>query len=864
MPSSMAPRALVPEAWSTPGLGLADAIAGPKDSGNTTRLPGLSIAELQERFASVEGTGHMCNLAATSWAACVVNRSACGVLSPAWEQGVWALQDNVLPNFFTQKKLTVEAYREAFVAVLHSQKAGSETLRDAYREVCPRDPDYLGSVRTPRPVWGSTNCTGGDRQCTIFASDRLMTLTAVCGNGFQACSGCFPSSMPMPSPRPPPVALLHIFREPTSRLVSAFRWCTWEQPMDVLCDGYMANMTGLSYQEMARATAEEKQELHTRHPLLRWTKSSLEAFAGHWGNYETRRLMDNALLGSECDGNHADAVSAAVADLGLPSAGAAFAVPGTLGRMFTAVGLLERFDETMAVFTKAVGLQHWFSVAARLGQDHIDEQVPLGTNESMEEAVLRLNEDARASEAIQGAIAEDVLVYGEVERLFQRQIDVAKERDEAAAPKSEQEPEDGTCPKPAAWCTQSGATNEAKECGGIQGHFCQTSGGKSGFRPCDQSVNATWGGDVKCVAAHPAAACACSSTCSRDAALRSASGHCGQAVGEGDACEHERLFTPSQPVGVVVLERNEVYRANDIVYCDAEDDKGCTRARLDARTIMCEKIYRGTLLRQMLAATCEINGRAAACDDGCEARNAAIAEPHPGFSYTTHYDAAHEEVGKMSGCRAATERLQGRCLGKGFLMVGEAMARLETLSGLIEAARGNCTPAKDDELIVPLRMGDMLPESAEDVVQSVKRALASAPSKSVRSVVFNAVMHYGNNLLYTGAPGGKWVRTAHTDQTNLQFLEKLFKLAKERIGVPLTFRSEPVLDTDLCYLVHSPLLLITAENRTENEFGRLAGGSFPMLIGELRARSPTNALQRTLFNDAPWRMVLSDGSHVRP
>ena len=132
----------------------------------------------------------------------------------------------------------------------------------------------------------------------------------------------------------------------------------------------------------------------------------------------------------------------------------------------------------------------------------------------------------------------------------------------------------------------------------------------------------------------------------------------------------------------------------------------------------------------------------------------------------------------------------------------------------------------------------------------------------MRSVVFNAVMHYGNNLLSAGAGGGKWVRTAHTDRINLQFLERLFELARQRIGVPLTFRSEPVLDTDLCYLVHSPLLLITAENRTENEFGRLAGGSFPMLIGELRARSPTNALQRTLFNDAPWRLVLSGGSHV--
>ena len=113
----------------------------------------------------------------------------------------------------------------------------------------------------------------------------------------------------------------------------------------------MANMTGLSYYEMARATAEEKQELHSRHPLLRWTKSSLEAFAQHWGNYETRRLMDNALLGIECDGKHADAVAAAFADLGLPSAGAALAVPGTLGRMFTAVGLLERFDETLLLLS---------------------------------------------------------------------------------------------------------------------------------------------------------------------------------------------------------------------------------------------------------------------------------------------------------------------------------------------------------------------------------------------------------------------------------------------------------------------------------------------------------------------------------
>ena len=72
----------------------------------------------------------------------------------------------------------------------------------------------------------------------------------------------------------------------------------------------MSNMTGVSTSELAKLTDEEKQALHARHPLLRWTKLSLEAFAGHWGNYETRRLLDNALLGIECDENHADRCAA--------------------------------------------------------------------------------------------------------------------------------------------------------------------------------------------------------------------------------------------------------------------------------------------------------------------------------------------------------------------------------------------------------------------------------------------------------------------------------------------------------------------------------------------------------------------------
>ena len=144
----------------------------------------------------------------------------------------------------------------------------------------------------------------------------------------------------------------------------------------------------------------------------------------------------------------------------------------------------------------------------------------------------------------------------------------------------------GMCKKPAAWCVHEGATNDPSWCGGVPGHYCHDTYGQSGFSPCDKHIPATWGAGVQCLEA----SCACSSVCHRDAALRSRGGFCGQAVEEA-GCTHERLYAPAQPgVGIVVLERNEVYRVNDIVYCSTKAPAiACTRARLDARTIMCEE-----------------------------------------------------------------------------------------------------------------------------------------------------------------------------------------------------------------------------------------------------------------------------------
>ena len=45
-----------------------------------------------------------------------------------------------------------------------------------------------------------------------------------------------------------------------------------------------------------------------------------------------------------------------------------------------------------------------------------------------------------------------------------------------------------TCPKPTAWCSHVGATNEFKQCGGVPGHFCSDIFGQSGFSPCKCKV----------------------------------------------------------------------------------------------------------------------------------------------------------------------------------------------------------------------------------------------------------------------------------------------------------------------------------------------------------------------------------------
>ena len=160
-------------------------------------------------------------------------------------------------------------------------------------------------------------------------------------------------------------------------------------------------------------------------------------------------------------------------------------------------------------------------------------------------------------------------------------------------------------------------------------------------------------------------------------------------------------------------------------------------------------MYRGTLLRRMLAETCQA---CEACDDGCEQANAEKPEPIPGFSYRTQRDAAqaHDLAAAQPARRDEPK----------FLAMGGPGPRLETLARLIRHSRGECVPAGPDVLVVPIRMGDKIPQQADEVIESVERALRNPHRRGLRSVVFNGVMHYGHNVLKAeSTEHHQWVRT---------------------------------------------------------------------------------------------------------
>mmetsp|Transcript_5935 Transcript_5935/g.17332 ORF Transcript_5935/g.17332 Transcript_5935/m.17332 type:complete len:355 (-) Transcript_5935:23-1087(-) len=219
-----------------------------------------------------------------------------------------------------------------------------------------------------------------------------------------------------------PPSVFAVVREPTARLVSAYTFCqAW--PYDQLCG--------------------------SAHVVP--SRMSLEEWASHWGNYLFRqllvasaatfvRLLDAA--GARPAGPWYAYQKAALCrrtrtcqDLGkwftlkralggldradsAEGRAALSALLAALPRSFAVVGLMERWDESMALFAEALDVAEFRNTGVKQRETHGSERW------ATRSAALRA--EARNSSRIQQHIAADLAIYERMRVMFEQQLVVSK------------------------------------------------------------------------------------------------------------------------------------------------------------------------------------------------------------------------------------------------------------------------------------------------------------------------------------------------------------------------------------------------------------------------------------------------------
>ena len=222
--------------------------------------------------------------------------------------------------------------------------------------------------------------------------------------------------------------------------------------------------------------------------------------------------------------------------------------------------------------------------------------------------------------------------------------------------------------------------------------------------------------------------------------------------------------------GLAILRSNPIYRASDIIF-----QRGM-RWRRDSIAILCNNRYRGTLLRKVLEATTTYPS------------NTDFTRSHSWPPNATMCGA----TGPNGATLAAPERL------------------LQELVRLLLSPEGDCArrQPRGDRLVVPLRLGDigsrMLHDQwggAHKLVAAVQQYLKEHPSAT--KVVLNAVLNYSPNPWL-----GRFAGNASEDAAGLRTRQQLFDSFHHAVKGGARWRSEPVLDDDLCLLVRAPHILL--------------------------------------------------------
>ena len=174
---------------------------------------------------------------------------------------------------------------------------------------------------------------------------------------------------------------------------------------------------------------------------------------------------------------------------------------------------------------------------------------------------------------------------------------------------------------------------------------------------------------------------------------------------------------------LAVMEKNSVYRLDDILHHNGN------YFRRDGVSILCDAAFRGTLLRSVLQNTTRIHGRP------LEAYGLAEQDLESMVSST----------GEVGGSGYA---LASGLTGPSGIEFASEEEQLEKFYYEMRALRdlGHCDTSAPDELLVPLRLGD-LTSDVESVRKHIDGTLGQPGCRGqLRKAVVMGVLHYGFNV----------------------------------------------------------------------------------------------------------------------
>ena len=264
--------------------------------------------------------------------------------------------------------------------------------------------------------------------------------------------------------------------------------------------------------------------------------------------------------------------------------------------------------------------------------------------------------------------------------------------------------------------------------------------------------------------------CACSAACFSPFIDDKA---CTDAV---EACETRAPRYQRNGYSLAVLANNMAYRMKDVLMHRND-------YRWAAMVILCNRRYRGTLLRRSLHQTSLI--------DGIPLQNLT--------------DEAVERAVTSRADRLTPGHYYDNGLkGPSNISLGTRLSLLNAFVRNLKAMRGThaCREVENDELAITMRLGDSMPKTAREYkVAAVAyracsfRASPCSVSKPRKAVVLGVA----NYAMSPGQTNGSLLDITQRNAHAVRIIDELVRHLRQ-MGLPARLRSSPNVDSDLCLI----------------------------------------------------------------